>query len=166
MKALIPSDSPVHFLLPLPPGIPDRAPELFGFYTYELRPGHAKGWSTAQGRFGSSLRVTGVQHPAPALTCMVLHNRNGISARRSICHACAERPLSSPGSARNPVVRTNLCPGLSKRSPRLPQCSIELSAGAVHSRSLAIRWRTRRLPIRKRDVDHERDSTHSGKPDS
>ncbi len=80
MTALIPSDSPVHFLLPLPPGIPDAAPELFGFYTYELRTGHAKGWSTAQGRYGSPLRVTGVQHPAPALTCMVMRNGNGISA--------------------------------------------------------------------------------------
>jgi hypothetical protein len=80
MTALIPSDSPVHFLLPLPSGIPDTAPELFGFYTYELRTGRAQGWSTAQGRFGSPLRVTGVQHPAPSLTCMVMHSGNGISA--------------------------------------------------------------------------------------
>ena len=80
MTALIPSDSPVHFLLPLPPGIPDTAPELFGFYTYELRTGRAQGWSTAQGHFGSPLRVTGVQHPAPSLTCMAMHSGNGISA--------------------------------------------------------------------------------------
>ncbi|MCW3097917.1 MAG: hypothetical protein JWL77_3535 [Chthonomonadaceae bacterium] len=80
MDALIASDSPVHFLLPLPPGIPSDAPELFGFYTYEFRTGHAQGWSTAQGRFGTPLRVTGVQHPAPPLTCMAVHTQVGISA--------------------------------------------------------------------------------------
>jgi hypothetical protein len=48
---------------------------LFGFWTYELRIGHAgppgdlTWWSTANGRFGSPLRVVGVQHPAPALVC-------------------------------------------------------------------------------------------------
>jgi hypothetical protein len=80
MTPLIPSDSPVHFLLPLPPGTPSDAPELFGFYTYEFRTGHAKGWSTAQGRFGSPLRVTGVQHPAPPLTCMIYRTTSGITA--------------------------------------------------------------------------------------
>jgi hypothetical protein len=29
-----------------------------------------KVWSTAQGRFGRRLRATGIQHPAPTLTCM------------------------------------------------------------------------------------------------
>ena len=80
MTPLIPSDSPVHFLLPLPPGIPPDAQELLGFYTYEFRIGHARGWSTAQGRFGSPLRVTGVQHPAPPLTCLVNRNTLGITA--------------------------------------------------------------------------------------
>ena len=69
------STSPVHFLLPLPPGITADDPELFGFYSYELRVGHAgpigdlRWWSTANGRFGSPLRVVGVQHPAPPLAC-------------------------------------------------------------------------------------------------
>jgi hypothetical protein len=58
-----------HFLVPLPPGLNAASPELFGFFTYELRVGHAKIWSTAQGRFGRALRTTGVQHPAPALFC-------------------------------------------------------------------------------------------------
>lgn len=80
MQPLIPSDSPVHFMMPLPPGLPDDAPELFGFFTYEFRVGHNLGWSTAQGRFGAALRVTGVQHPAPPFTCMVLHTKVGIQA--------------------------------------------------------------------------------------
>jgi hypothetical protein len=68
-------DSNRHFLLSLPPGISADDPELFGFYTYELRVGHAgaigdaRWWSTANGRFGSPLRVAGVQQPAPPLTC-------------------------------------------------------------------------------------------------
>jgi hypothetical protein len=75
MTQLEPSDSPVHFLLPLPPGIHPDDPELFGFWTYELRIGHAgtpgdlRWWSTANARFGSPLRVVGVQHPAPGLLC-------------------------------------------------------------------------------------------------
>jgi hypothetical protein len=67
--------SNVHFLLPLPPGMDPNDPELFGFWTYELRIGHAgapgdlRWWSTANARFGSPLRVVGVQHPAPTLFC-------------------------------------------------------------------------------------------------
>ncbi len=68
-------DSDRHFLLPLPAGVDPSDPELFGFYTYEFRIGHAgdphakKWWSTAQARFGRPLRVSGVQHPAPSLVC-------------------------------------------------------------------------------------------------
>jgi hypothetical protein len=80
MQPLIPSDSPVRFMVPLPPGLPEDAPELFGFFTYEFRVGHNQGWSTAQGRFGAALRVTGVQHPAPPLTCMVLQTKAGVIA--------------------------------------------------------------------------------------
>lgn len=67
--------SKVHFLLPLPPGMDPDDPELFGFWTYELRVGHAgtpgdlRWWSTANARFGSALRVVGVQHPPPTLVC-------------------------------------------------------------------------------------------------
>ena len=74
MQAMTPAnkvgDEPVvQFLLPLPPGIYPDSEELFGFFTYEFRVGHADPakWSTAQGRFGSPLRVTGVQHPAPPM---------------------------------------------------------------------------------------------------
>ena len=63
-----------HFLVPLPPGLHAEAPEMFGFFTYELRVGHATIWSTAQGRFGRALRSTGVQHPAPTLFCTTQRN--------------------------------------------------------------------------------------------
>ena len=69
------TDSKKHFLLPLPPGLDPSDPDLFGFYSYELRVGHAgdphdhRWWSTAQGRFGRPLQVNGVQHPAPTLAC-------------------------------------------------------------------------------------------------
>jgi hypothetical protein len=80
MQRLIPSDSPRHFLVPLPPGVSSQSRELFGFWVYELRVGHAEGWSTAQGRFGRPLRVTGVQHPAPSLACQVGRVADGIRA--------------------------------------------------------------------------------------
>ena len=62
MTELTPSSvSNVHFLLPLPPGMNTDDPELFGFWTYELRichagrPGDLRQWSTANARFGSPL---------------------------------------------------------------------------------------------------------------
>ena len=71
--------SPVRYLLPLPEGLHSESPELFGFFAYELRVGHAaKVWSTAQGRFGHPLRLSGVQHPAPPLVCSVNRTPDGI----------------------------------------------------------------------------------------
>jgi hypothetical protein len=58
----------------------ENSPELFGFFTYELRVGHFTGWSTAQGRFGIPLRATGVQHPAPSMACAVSRDTRGITA--------------------------------------------------------------------------------------
>ena len=73
MQPLIPAaGSNRHYMLPLPTGLAPDADELFGFFVYELRVGHAKLWSTAQGRYGPALRVAGVQHPAPTLLCQVL----------------------------------------------------------------------------------------------
>jgi hypothetical protein len=69
MTRLQAGSSDRHFLVPLPPGLNADSAELFGMFTYELRVGHASVWSTAQGRFGRPLRVTGVQHPAPTLFC-------------------------------------------------------------------------------------------------
>jgi len=83
------ADSDIHFLLPLPPGIDPSDPELFGFYTYELRFGHAgdphdhRTWSTAQARFGRPLRVNGVQHPAPPSVCRAGRFRDPANPEKS-----------------------------------------------------------------------------------
>jgi hypothetical protein len=84
MQRLEPSTtSNRHFLLPLPPNTDPGSPELLSFYTYDLRAGHDQGppanplWSTAQGRFGESLVLEGVQHPAPALPCSVFAENQG-----------------------------------------------------------------------------------------
>ena len=101
MTQLTPSSvSNVHFLLPLPPGISADDPELFGFWSYELRIGHAgqpgdlRWWSTANGRFGSPLRVAGVQHPAPPLACHA--GRVNITATASAAVLTAITSASSP----------------------------------------------------------------------
>ena len=81
------TDSDVHYLLPLPPGLHANADEMFGFFTYEFRLGHYRDlkeaveakkmvWTTAQGRFGRRLHATGIQHPAPTLTCTVNRDEN------------------------------------------------------------------------------------------
>jgi hypothetical protein len=67
------------FMLPLPPGVTADDAQLFGFWTYEFRVGHAKRWSTAQGRFGRPLRVSGIQHPPPNLICSVNRTDQGIA---------------------------------------------------------------------------------------
>ena len=83
MQRLEPSaSSNRHFLVPLPPNTDPGSPELFSFYTYEIRVGHDRGpisnplWSTAQGRFGEALVLEGVQHPAPELACSVMVEPN------------------------------------------------------------------------------------------
>ncbi len=68
------------FLLPLPSGITSESLDLFGFWTYEFRAGHVQKWSTAQGRYGRPLRVTGLQHPSPHLICTANRNASGIQA--------------------------------------------------------------------------------------
>lgn len=77
------SDSDRHYILPIPSGMHAESPEMFGFFTYEFRVGHGHWpdrednlWSTAQGRFGRPLRVTGVQHPAPTLLCSLNRSKN------------------------------------------------------------------------------------------
>lgn len=84
MQRLEPSStSNRHFLVPLPPNTDPGSPELFSFYTYDIRCGHDRGpaadplWSTAQSRFGESLVLEGVQHPGPELTCSVIPEPNG-----------------------------------------------------------------------------------------
>lgn len=59
-----------YYMVPLPPGLHADSDELFGFFSYEIRLGHKKElWSTAQARYGRPLKVNGVQHPAPSLSC-------------------------------------------------------------------------------------------------
>jgi hypothetical protein len=90
MQAMIPETAdpstplvqvtPTHYLLPLPPGLHPESPELFGFFTYEFRIGHTpRIWSTAQGRFGHPLRLSGVQHPAPSLKVLVERTPGGMT---------------------------------------------------------------------------------------
>ncbi len=76
------------FLLPLPPGVPPDDLQLFGFWTYEFRVGHRPlggsqtppaQWSTAQGRFGRAVRVSGIQHPPPELICSANRSVTGIA---------------------------------------------------------------------------------------
>jgi hypothetical protein len=83
MQLLIPTDSKVHFLLPLPPGLTPDSAELHGFFTYEFRFGHTGFWSTAQGRYGRPLRVTGVQHAAPQLRCAVNRSQTRLEVAAS-----------------------------------------------------------------------------------
>jgi hypothetical protein len=73
MQRLVPANDSKssRYLIPLPPGLNPDSPELFGMFTYEFRVGHEQRWSTARGRFGPPLRVTGIQHPAPVLPCYV-----------------------------------------------------------------------------------------------
>jgi len=87
MQQLVTGDSNLHMIVPLPPGADSQSPELFGFFTYELRVGHAQGWCTAQGRFGPPLRLTGVQHPAPELTCLVLRNSESLTVSAPFAQA-------------------------------------------------------------------------------
>lgn len=82
-QLLLPADSVAgarsrHFLIPLPPGVSPDAPELFGFFVYDICIGHSNIWSTVQARFGRSIRLSGVQHPAPALICSTYRDKNSV----------------------------------------------------------------------------------------
>lgn len=103
MQHLIPSASPAHWALPIPPGMTPDSPQMFGFFTYELRVGHAAVWSTAQGRFGPPLRVTGVQHPAPPLVCSVVRTATAIAVNAAL----AEAVVSSSSGGGGVSVRSN-----------------------------------------------------------
>lgn len=79
MQEMIPAtDSNVHYLVPLPPGLHVDSLELFGFFTYEFRVGHKVPWTTAQARFGRQLRNTGIQFPVPQLYCIANRNEKDI----------------------------------------------------------------------------------------
>lgn len=100
MQRMLPTSSPVHFLLPMPPGLTAESPELFGFFTYEFRTGHVVPWSTAQGRFGRPLRVTGIQHAPPPLTCAVTRTK----ARLTVSASFADPVVGGRSVQPNPPV--------------------------------------------------------------
>ena len=103
MQQLVKSDSPTKFGLPLPPSLTEADPELFGFFTYELRVGHAQGWSTAQARFGGPLRVAGIQHPAPPLPCQATR-----TPQQVIVNAPFAVPISNGQSYRRDPPQTQI----------------------------------------------------------
>lgn len=94
-----------HFLMPIPQGLNVDSPELFGFFTYEFRIGHTdRKWSTAQGRFGRPLRMTGVQHPAPKLRLSTLRKTETIEVSAAFAESYYEGSNITP-----PFPRTNIC---------------------------------------------------------
>jgi len=57
-----------------------KVPNFSECFTYEFRYGHTdKIWSTAQRPVWTGLRVAGLQHPAPTLTCMLNRDERAIS---------------------------------------------------------------------------------------
>jgi hypothetical protein len=114
MQRLEPAaDSNVRFLVPLPPNTSPTSPELFSFYTYDLRVGHDRGpatdplWSTAQGRFGEPLMLEGVQHPPPELTCSVIAEPEGairVQAPFATPYVGLKRVLPNPANTQIWVV--------------------------------------------------------------
>ena len=100
MQRMLATSSPVHFLLPLPPALTADSRELFGFFTYEFRAGHVGPWSTAQGRFGRRLRVTGIQHAPPPLTCAVTRSK----ARLTVSASFADPVIGGRSVQSNPPV--------------------------------------------------------------
>jgi hypothetical protein len=104
MQELIKSPSPVHFLVPLPPNLDEASLDLFSFFTYELRLGHdASRWSTAQGRFGPPLRVTGAQHPPPPLTCQVSRSDDAISVSAPFATPVLDGKVMRPFNPRSDI---------------------------------------------------------------
>ncbi len=112
MQPLIPANGPkpTRFLVPLPPGLTEDSLELFGFFTYEIRVGHAgsglANWSTAQARYGRPLRVTGVQHAPPPLKLMV--NRQADAVRIAASFASPVVGSQSPLLGRLPPTNTSM----------------------------------------------------------
>jgi hypothetical protein len=108
----VPATPTRHYIVPLPPAIAPDAPELFGFWTYELRVGHKKIWSTAQARFGRPLEVKGVQHPPPGMRCSAFRFREAKTSPRRIVamapHATAvfeDKCLTDPAGGNDPRTR-------------------------------------------------------------
>ncbi len=126
MQEMVSSDSGKHFILPLPPGLSAESPELFGFFTYEFRVGHKDVWCTAQGRYGSPLKVTGLQHPPPPLYCNVVRDRDNISVSAPLAFPVSQGVSGVPYIPNNEVwvmlyVQVNQLDGTSHRNVLLDQ---------------------------------------------
>lgn len=94
----------MRWIVPLPAGLNASSLELFGLYTYEIRLGHTDSrWSSAQGRHGSALRVTGVQHPAPPLVCQAARTASAIRVRAPFA-----TPVFKGRNVRAPFPKTEL----------------------------------------------------------
>jgi hypothetical protein len=97
-----PRDEKRYYLVPLPDGLNEDSPELFGLFVYEVRVGHTAGrWCTAQGRFGPPLRVAGVQHPVPTLTCHAKRGDDGVRVMAPFAAAVHEGRNVRPRSPRS-----------------------------------------------------------------
>ena len=122
------------FMLPLPPGVTAEDAQLFGFWTYEFRVGHAKRWSTAQGRFGRPVRVTGIQHPPPTLICSVNRTEQGIRSALPTRPPCSTAvACSSPRTIRRP--RSGSCSTPRRCRRTAPPSATSCSATRAGTRS-------------------------------
>ncbi len=94
------------YLLPLPQGLHSESAEMFGFFTYEFRFGHSdRLFSTAQGRFGRPLRLTGLQHPAPNLLLTVDRDEKNIKVSAPFAQAV----YKGKNVTANPIRTTMWC---------------------------------------------------------
>jgi hypothetical protein len=105
MQQLIPCTdiSPRHFIVPLPPGLTAYSKELFGFFVYQFCVGHSQVWSTAQERFGRPIRVTGVQHPAPPLSCTAAATKDQVILSAPYANPVYNGLSLLPGSPRTEI---------------------------------------------------------------
>ncbi|WPU91897.1 hypothetical protein SNE25_21505 [Mucilaginibacter sabulilitoris] len=92
-----------HFLLPLPKGLTPESKELFGFFTYEFRIGHCLKWSMAQARHSRSIRVTGVQHPAPPMQLSIRRENDVILVSSVYAQSYADGKDCTPAMPRTEI---------------------------------------------------------------
>lgn len=141
----------LHYLLPLPPGLHAESAELFGFFTYEFRIGHGHWsnaedgkeniWSTAQGRFGRPLRVTGMQHPAPTLLCNVNRDNDRVYVNAPYAKAVFKGRNVTPETPRTQLhgvlyAQVKQADGLSFRNILLDEKIMSLSRPVFADRPL------------------------------
>lgn len=122
----------VHYLVPLPESLSASALELFGFWTIELRAGHSL-WSTAQARYGRSLRVSGVQFPPPPLA---------VSVDRAVAPA-------APAVVATASLAQTLYDGISLTDPVSPQTEVWFLLYAQVQRVDGLAWRNILLEKRR-----------------